>query len=611
MSQQIVPSTEQQEIINCIIDFNIKVNAVAGSAKTTTSLLVAKGHPDLNILLVTYSQRLKHETREKVKIWNMKNIEVHSFHSLGLKYFKGKCTTDGDLLKIIEEGKVPVKKRFDIIIIDEAQDMTDVYYNFMEYFLKTQSGYSLLIVGDEHQSIYQYNGASPLYLIESEKYFSNNKEWKSMKLQTSYRLSKPTANLLNQTFFGFEQIQSIKDGPDIDYYLCDFYRDASSIIRRYLDCYSFEDIFILSPVLNCSNKSPVKVIENQLALADIPLYYPTSDVCATEESKKGKIVFSSFHQSKGRERKLVFVLDFNLSKYEKEKDPTQIFNKYYVAASRSSEKLVLLHHYENNNLPFLRDNLISYTNPYILKELTIDRVKNLKTKNYPVTDLIRHIDQEVLQMVSEIKFVEIQKPQKFIDIPTTCQTSIGCEEVSDINGVAIPMYLEILIKGRSSVNEKLTVNNLTVGKVLYASAKHIAMENNLMSKLKQIDNYSWFPEFQMKKCVKRLQKHIDSEASFENFIFADIKHKRRQIKLMGYTDCENHQNIWEFKCCRSLQPEHILQLAVYSYIQHLINKNNNYNYYLFNILSGQILKLKPNYKLIQKIVKKILDLKLS
>ena len=40
------------------------------------------------ILLLTYNARLKQETRDRVKILGLGNLEVHSYHSLGVKVSK-------------------------------------------------------------------------------------------------------------------------------------------------------------------------------------------------------------------------------------------------------------------------------------------------------------------------------------------------------------------------------------------------------------------------------------------------------------------------------------------------------------------------------------------
>lgn len=76
------PSEEQRRIVEKLNQgYNVAVNSVAGSGKTTTSLHVARGGQ--RTLLLTYNARLKDETRVKAKAAGLVNMEVHSFHAFG------------------------------------------------------------------------------------------------------------------------------------------------------------------------------------------------------------------------------------------------------------------------------------------------------------------------------------------------------------------------------------------------------------------------------------------------------------------------------------------------------------------------------------------------
>ena len=81
-------STEQNNVIqSLLLDNNVVVDSVAGSGKTTTNLHIATYFKDNNILLLTYNSKLKLETREKVNLLNINNMEVHSYHSFCVKYY--------------------------------------------------------------------------------------------------------------------------------------------------------------------------------------------------------------------------------------------------------------------------------------------------------------------------------------------------------------------------------------------------------------------------------------------------------------------------------------------------------------------------------------------
>lgn len=73
---------------------NVMLNSVAGSGKTTTSLYLAMQLPAKRILLLTYNSRLKMETRDKAASLHLRNLEAHSFHAFGYKYYSERCIRD-------------------------------------------------------------------------------------------------------------------------------------------------------------------------------------------------------------------------------------------------------------------------------------------------------------------------------------------------------------------------------------------------------------------------------------------------------------------------------------------------------------------------------------
>jgi len=80
-----------------------------------------------SILLLTYNASLKKETREKSK--NIENLEVHSFHSFGKKYYSDTCIDDQAILLILKRKMThKTSFEFDLVIIDECQDMNKIYF---------------------------------------------------------------------------------------------------------------------------------------------------------------------------------------------------------------------------------------------------------------------------------------------------------------------------------------------------------------------------------------------------------------------------------------------------------------------------------------------------
>lgn len=119
-------SVEQLEVLKLLNNNNVIVDSVAGSGKTTTILHIAKQFK-CKILLLTYNKRLKFETRQKTELLKITNLEVHSYHSFCWKYYDRSCCTDSYIISLLKNNKNPLllkKFDYDIIILDEAQDMT-------------------------------------------------------------------------------------------------------------------------------------------------------------------------------------------------------------------------------------------------------------------------------------------------------------------------------------------------------------------------------------------------------------------------------------------------------------------------------------------------------
>ena len=74
----LAPISEEQTDILLKISAgnNVKVDAVAGSGKTTTCLYIAKNNPTRKILLLTYNAKLKLETRERARSLGLDNISI-------------------------------------------------------------------------------------------------------------------------------------------------------------------------------------------------------------------------------------------------------------------------------------------------------------------------------------------------------------------------------------------------------------------------------------------------------------------------------------------------------------------------------------------------------
>src|SRR5690606_13880514 len=123
------------------------------------------------VLLLTYNSKLKIETRERAKRMQLDNIEIHSYHSFCVKYFNNKCFTDTEIYRIIDRDTICViNYGFDIILLDECQDMTQLYYSLICKIIRNNKNpIKICVLGDKYQSIYDFNNSDSRYRSEERR----------------------------------------------------------------------------------------------------------------------------------------------------------------------------------------------------------------------------------------------------------------------------------------------------------------------------------------------------------------------------------------------------------------------------------------------------------
>lgn len=682
LANHIPCSDEQTAIVKAICTSNVVVDACAGSGKTTTVLNIAKNIGQTSsILLLTYNTRLRAETIQRATALGL-NITVHTYHSFGYKHIGKSCRTDAGIISFIKKDKkltlcdvtanavadAPTKKStssaapvpiYTIIIIDEAQDMSKYYYKLVLRIIEIMPTRPLLcVMGDRNQSIYAFNGADPRFITMAEKIYDTSNDapsagWSRLDLQTSYRLTKQMAAFINNcTNRGpVKPIIAVKDGIKPQYI---YYNDASTIvdeIKRLLKTgYAPGDIFILAPSVKSNNpENPTKKLANCLSGQNILVYVPTSDDAKVDETIiSGKLVFSSFHQAKGLERKVVIIVGFDSSynKFYHKDDPQNISNAMYVAITRAKERLYLYHLRGNSHLECIDcEKLPQYVNIIGKPYRTLDK-EDKKPKHISVTKLLSHQKSEVLDYCMQfIKITKIRPAEKSINIPTKCEQKVTkdgvqtvyYEEVSDINGIAIPAWYEsqfvreiTIIKAlREQLRDPAFINRLdycidsediatSVPAVLRAANIYSSIREGLNYKVDQIHDYSWLSPAQMLKAIERLADTIgviNNTCKLEAPTGANIF----RIPICGYIDYLSDKRLIEIKCTNELKPEHYLQLAIYAYCVRYVTDDRNSKVVvsfgpgrqnlLFNVITNELIEIAFSGDDMEKVIRLLICMK--
>lgn len=583
-------SQEQRTVLDCIrAGHNVVVDACAGSGKSTTILSIAKELTGKKILQFTYNSMLRHEVKEKVRELELKNIQVHTYHSFAVKYYSAAAHTDTGIRQVVRNRLLPKQPlpHIDIIVLDESQDMTMLYYQLVlqsiqDMFCDRQGiptmhptgVFQLLILGDYRQGLYEFKGADIRFLTKADQIWCplpwlQTAIFRKCTLKMSYRVTNQMARFVNRDMLGEERLLACRDGMPVTYIRRPRYQIEQIVvyqIRRLLqEGESPSDIFVLGGSVKGTN-SNIRHMENTLTEHDIPCHVPMLETAIVDERViEGKVVFSTFHTVKGRQRKYVFVVGFDQGYFYNARSlPKNVCpNTLYVGCTRATHGLYLLENDSSRPLEFLKHSQhemkqsdyidfkgIPQSIFYERETVGQEGIVTIPTYHVTPTDIIKFVPEAIIEEISPLLdtlFVQEMDPATLeeIPLPKVVHTSRGLyEDVSDLNGIAIPalyyddldkvnhrgeQILRSMIQGhvqemreQSHGYLKRAVQGLperceTVSDYLYLANVATAVQEKLYSKLKQIgsDEYTWLQEDSIQKCKTRMQDNLGHECSEE------------------------------------------------------------------------------------------------
>ena len=330
------------------------ITGIPGSGKTIVllarALYISKLYPSWKILVLTYNKTLSSLLKLKLnKLKNdfayqdidISNIEIMTFHSMALKYsnlspndfYKNKDSFWNEILP--NNAIKNAKPDYNMILIDEYQDF---YKEWFELILKLLIKYkdndkeyiNLFLAGDRLQSIYNPNE------INWKQDIGLDMRGRAKLLQSSYRVTREhiilgLSILRKDKKYKKEVEKFYEDGKEIELknrainsikLIQGDYQDISFYIQSLLkEKYNYKDILLLAPT-----KKTIDKIKTLLA-PDIQ-----KNINNTLKINENKMIFTTFHSSKGIESKITIAID--IDKIEDRK-------LLYVVSTRASHKLIL------------------------------------------------------------------------------------------------------------------------------------------------------------------------------------------------------------------------------------------------------------------------------
>lgn len=335
MKNDIILSNEQQLFIDkALTGKNILVDACIGSGKTTAiQKLCCELPSNSNILYLTYNRLLKLDAKSKIK---SKNVLVTNYDGFAWKILNDNNIHSGvgDLVYNFNQNKCPIDK-FDILIIDEYQDIEQEHADMLEYIKSFNSNMQIIAVGDIDQKIYDKTSLDVIEFIDE---FLG--EYEKIQFTNCFRLSSDLAGMLGRVWG--KTINGVNPNCIVEQMNIDE-------VVSFLSYQKTSDILCLgsrngslSDVLNeLENNYPDKFNKNTV-------YASIRDQDSNAaKPKKTSAIFTTYDSSKGMERKICVIFDFTESYWQyRVKSPKQSYeilrNIFCVAASRGKERIIFV-----------------------------------------------------------------------------------------------------------------------------------------------------------------------------------------------------------------------------------------------------------------------------
>jgi hypothetical protein len=638
---------------------HIIIQAAAGTGKTTSSLAIPYFATKDRFLLLTFNNELCGNTKHRVEFdWGLENTDVYTFHGFMNRYF-GTCRNDIDLYDILAKPGLKPKVKMPIwarVCLDEFQDANYGIYAISQLILYWQNKlYSasvgvkatqLIIMGDTLQCLYEYSGADRRFITLAHLIYNRSVEKKppakftNLALTQTFRCTRPMVDFINRVMLGYPKMTSTKPGIKPQLHICNIFditekhplfRLILSLIKKAKGNYG--QIAIISPAVR--NNQTITKLANLLTAKGIPLYISANETDTKNEKRlsQGKLVITSVHKSKGREWPYVVVLGFddyyenrganidsistdeqqnNQNRTERQK-PITCPDIAYVAVSRAEIELHLVQHYMNGlpgyinhtELPQFVD-IHQHTKRPTNKSPTAGQ----KPVIYKASEISRHMDTSVIrQAIRRLGLLQLNpvcESEQIIATPNEYQAPDGTiEDISAINGVAVPVWYECHIRRKSPEilgmiirmlgsdtgrlfakyynpdwqTKSTRPNEYTVRDVLQMSNLYIGLRDGYLYLCRQMESASWdwISVAQLNESARRIneviQRLVPETAGKTQKLAFEKTCSDPKNHISGSIDLYTTMTVFEFKFKSSLATEDILQTAISMLLGHNIGMN--------------------------------------
>ncbi|MDW0115026.1 3'-5' exonuclease [Sporosarcina saromensis] len=371
----------QENLAKQIGDKNRIIRGVAGSGKTlilaSRAKLLAKKHPDWNILILCYNislsrtieQMIHHMMNEPDSLFDFdftaKDITSPNNHSIVVRNFHSWLRNDlrisgaqlPSILRKLEEGEA-ILPMYDAILIDEGQDFEADWFKLVSNLLNPVTK-SLLLVEDRAQSIYKrarsYIQDTGLDFRGRSKILSINYRNTAQIVEFAWEFYKEHSALRDKVVskdFEDEIISpqsTRRKGLQPAIYKADsFYHEVNMVTKQIQKLKAeykvpYSEMLILYRVRKTYKMDYVATLIDALEKAGVPHFWLTKDTDSKRSYKKDdeRVIISTIDSSKGLDFQAVFVINVDNIPFPLEEDKEREASLLYIAMTRAKDFLCL------------------------------------------------------------------------------------------------------------------------------------------------------------------------------------------------------------------------------------------------------------------------------
>lgn len=527
---------------------NILVDACIGSGKTTAiQHLCNEISSQKEILYLTYNKLLKLDAKTKIK---KRNVKVTNYHGFAYESLRGCNVGITDLIQTFIKVK-PFIKKYDVLIIDEYQDIEQEFAELLRMVKAANPGIQVIAVGDMEQKIYDKTTLNvELFMKELLE------EHLTLRFTKCFRLSNSLASMLGKVWK--KTIIGVNNN-------CKVEEMTKENVISFLAAQSPADILclgsrtgVMTGVLNSLEEQYPHKFNKKTVYATIR----DNDASGKTVPKEDSAIFTTYDSSKGLERKICVIFDFTESYWQiRIKQPQQSYailrNIFCVAASRGKEHII-----------FVRgaDEMLSE------ETLSTGTTPNQKFVDVEISGMFdfkyKESGERCFELLSIYKVP--QQDNSIIDIKTfdnliDLSPCIGIYQEAvffDNYNIDTAIKLQLLFKQQQNrfYTDDIKESSLE-RKILFL----VSLETKQNRYIKQVKT-PLVNEYQRDLIIARLQTHLKQNDNVQVECQIDFKNPITGAHLFsakGLADVVKNGVVYELKYVSELTHEHYLQCASY------------------------------------------------